>query len=739
VAVTRARNTLILYDGESPSVIWDIGSLAPLVFRTSEKERLAELWRVVSSPADWNDQGEYYLGHGHHAAARECFRNAGNEGRLALASALLLMSQGEFAQAAPLFEASGEMRQAAECRERSGDWSGARRLWKALNDRERERGCAARLHEAEGSFAKAAREWEAIGDGARALACWEKAGAYERVGRAYAAAGDYGRAAPLLEKAKLPLEAAVCLARLGQEAKAADLYFRAGELKHAARLYKKSGSDEKLLRCYRQLGDDLAIAQYFEGRGDARKAVAAFAQFAAASEANRNALVGTIPQVKSKRSALKAALRYSALSMPDKAGPLFLRAGERVLAAAELDRAGDFQGLAVCREEMGQHLEAAHALERSGLEDRALVEKLQSLLYAHLTREASDDRKAADALYAEARRMQADGRLAPALARFRLLQDDQSTRDVFFRLGWHEDALRYFLETQSPTQALLYAKGEGVSLSADFVESLLEAHWGNQRGPGSEGEMVELFTILMEKASGGAPRTSAAKLIERFFFTAFGLWPVEESFPPAVFDLLVRYRVANAIVSLLRTHRHFARSPSPRMREWIDTVTRAAKETGDADLAACAAFATSREGFEHIAATLTLTDANVSVLASSRLRYREAVARLMEMGRREEAELACRLNDDDSLAARYAEESGDTRGAARGYMEARDFESALRCFLAAGDSRGAARAYERLGRVKEAIDVLDSHGLKKNAQRLRAKYPLAVGSPRPRRDRPPSP
>jgi tetratricopeptide (TPR) repeat protein len=737
VAVTRARNTLILYDGEAPSVIWSIGSLAPLVFRTAEKERLAELWRVVSSPAQWDAQGEYYLAHGHFAAAGECFRNAGNEGRFSLASAQLLKSEGEFAAAAPLFEASGERRQAAECLERSGDWGGARRLWKALGDRERERLCAARVYESEGNSAKAAREWEAIGDTARALDCWEKAGAYERVGRAYAAAGEYGRAAPLLEKAKLPLEAAACLVKLGQEAKAADLYFRAGEFKQAARLYKKSGNDERLLRCYRQLGDDLAIAQYFEGRGDARKAVAAFAQFAGASEANREALLGTVPQVKSRRSALKAALRYSALSMPDKAGPLFLQAGERTLAAGEMERAGDYRGLAACREEMGQYLKAARALEESGLDDRALAEKLQSLLYAHLTREAPDDREAAEALYAEARRMQSDGRLAPALARFRLLQDDQSAREVFSRLGWHEDALRYFLETQSPAQALLYAKGEVVSLSTDFVESLLQEHWGDQRGSGSEGELVELFTILLEKASDSAPSSDSfpgaalARLTEQFFFRAFGLFVDEERMPPAMFDLLVKYRVPNAIIHLLRSNLLFGQSPSQRVLGWTQTLARVAEETGDVDLAACAAFAADRDDFERRAASLGVTDRNVSVLAVSRTRYREAVARLMEIGRREEAELACRLNRDFGLAARHAEAIGDVRDAARSYMEARDYESALRCFLAAGDGRGAARAYERMGRIKEAIDLLESLGLKQNAQRLRKKYPLADRPLRP--------
>ena len=741
VAVTRARNTLILYDGESPSVIWRIGSLAPLVFRTSEKERLAELWRTVSSPAQWDAQGEYYLGHGHFAAARECFGNAGNEARLALASALLLQSQGDFAAAAPLFEAGGDPRQAAECRERSEDWAGARRLWRALGDRERERPCAARLHEAEGSFAKAAREWEEIGDGARALGCWEKAGAYDRVGRAYAASGDYGRAAALLEKAKLPLEAAACLVKLGQEAKAADLYFRAGDIKRAARLYKGAGNDEKLLRCYRQLGDERAIAEHFEARGDIRKAVAAFARFAGSSEANRAALLAAVPQVKSGRSALKAALRYSALSMPDKAGPLFLRAGESALAALELDRAGDWRGLAACLEDMGHYLEAAHALEKSDLEHRALTEKLQSLLYAHVTREAPDDRKAAEALHAEARRMQSEGRLAPALARFRLLQDGERAREVFFQLGWHDDAVDFFLHTQSPAQALAYARTNGVSVSAGFLETLIGEYWEQRdRRPLREPEIVELFVTLLDRASSGtgwpsgtgspggpgssdgSPWSPLARLADRFFLGAFGLFFPDESLTPAVLDLLAKYRLPNAISHVLRDSILTGQSPPKRILGWIQSLARIAEQTADADLAACALFIEDRAEFERRVASLGLTDRNVSLLALSRARYPEAVARLVQIGRSEEAGLACRLNKDYGLDAKYAEASGDMRDAARGYMEAGDYESALRCYRATGSNRGVARAYERMGRITDAIDLFESLGLTKDAERLRKKH-----------------
>jgi tetratricopeptide (TPR) repeat protein len=106
-------------------------------------------------------------------------------------------------------------------------------------------------------------------------------------------------------------------------------------------------------------------------------------------------------------------------------------------------------------------------------------------------------------------------------------------------------------------------------------------------------------------------------------------------------------------------------------------------------------------------------------------RYREAVALLMQMGRVEEADLACRSRHDDGLSARYAEDRGDMGDAARSYMAARDYESALRCYRATNNGRGVVRAYERMGRVKEAIDAAASLGLDKEVERLRKKYPMA--------------
>ena len=126
-------------------------------------------------------------------------------------------------------------------------------------------------------------------------------------------------------------------------------------------------------------------------------------------------------------------------------------------------------------------------------------------------------------------------------------------------------------------------------------------------------------------------------------------------------------------------------------------------------------------------AALPLTEENVAVLAASRARYRDGVEWLMRMGRIADAEMYCRIHRDPGLDARYAEERGARQSAARKYMEARDYEAALRCSLAVKDGRGAARAYERLGRVEEAIAIWKKLGSKRDVERLRKKYPLAKG------------
>jgi len=467
----------------------------------------------------------------------------------------------------------------------------------------------------------------------------------------------------------------------------------------------------------------MAIAALLENMGDIRGAVDAYAQHAAGSDENRRQLEASIPAAKTRRTALRAAAMYSALGMPEKAAPLFVQAGERLAAAREMEKAGDFEGLAHSYAVLGRHLDAVRALERSGAKGPDTVVRLQDLLYRHLSELAPADEKAVRALQREAVLMEEQGKLIPALARFRLLQDGQKVRDISLRLGRHEEALRYFLNTDQLDEARRYAASPGIALSLEFVRSFVDARWGKSPPADIENrELVEVVLLMFATSLHGADFTVARPLIEEVFDRIFGVLIDENLLPAAAFDMLIAYRVVNVIMSLWPFHVRSIIPASSRISGLINSLSRAASDTGDPDLAACAAFAAGDiEGFERLASGIELTDANAVLLAASSARCPEAVALLMARGRVGQAEMACRRHGDYARAGRYAEERGDMREAVRWFMDGRDYASALRCALSSGNKRAAARAYEHLGRFDEAIGMLTRLGKVREVERVRKK------------------
>ena len=81
VAVTRTRSTLLVWDGEKTAPVWEAPGIAPLVFRTGDLDRMTELWKTSSSPAEWEAEGDYFFQRERYAAAQECYRNAGCGGQ----------------------------------------------------------------------------------------------------------------------------------------------------------------------------------------------------------------------------------------------------------------------------------------------------------------------------------------------------------------------------------------------------------------------------------------------------------------------------------------------------------------------------------------------------------------------------------------------------------------------------------------------------------------------------------
>jgi tetratricopeptide (TPR) repeat protein len=722
VAVTRARTTLIIFDGPDPALLWDIPSLSPLVFRTADQNALSGLWHAVSTPQEWDAQGDYFLGHEQYAAARECFRNAGNDSKQALAGGLLLLGEGRPEEAAPLLEAAGETARAADCYERVGLWGRAMPLWHDLSEPRRETLCAAHLHEERKEYAAAARAWDSLGETERGLVSWEKAGAYDKVGRALAAAGKYDRAAPLLEKARLPLEAAACYVRLGQAVKAADLYFRAGDVKHAATLYKKAGEEEKLLRCYRQLGDFQSVAEHLEARGDVRRAVEAFARYVEGSPERRDELIASIPKGTTKKSARKAAIRRAALDQPQEAAPLFMRAGDLREAAREFEKAGDYAGLSACLEDDGRYRESAEAMEKADLESGAMVKEIEYLLYQHLAASEGRENAVAQELHAEAIRMKNEGRHLPALARFRLLHDDTAVVAIYRELGRFEEGIAYFIESENPAAALSLARSEGFSIPRAYVESLVRKVWVDSPIADAElSRMRELFVRLLDRGLQGVSLEEGRELVELFFRKAYGSHIPEELLSRGAQDLLIAWRAANVIIRILYINITLRDGLSPLMRDFVERVSAQAKDTADPGLEACAAYVERHDDFERTVASMQVSAVNATVLGLSDSRYRDGVLFLSDNGRFSEAEYCGRIHRDYALLAGCAEKAGELITAAGYYVNADDLDSALRCFQEAKDARGVARVYEKMGRFSEAIAIWEGLGHRKDVERVMKK------------------
>ncbi|RKX73292.1 MAG: hypothetical protein DRP87_19175, partial [Spirochaetes bacterium] len=181
VALTRARNTLIIYDGKEPSPIWDMDQLKEHVHRSPEAEMLTQVWNRISSPHEWDKQGHYFMEREYYSAAVECFKNAADTVMKEIAEAYLKRQKRDYRAAAQLFRKHGRDREAAECFEAGELFREALEIWKKKENRMRALVCSIRMHEAEKNYRKAAEGYMELGDRKSALECWEKAGDFKKI------------------------------------------------------------------------------------------------------------------------------------------------------------------------------------------------------------------------------------------------------------------------------------------------------------------------------------------------------------------------------------------------------------------------------------------------------------------------------------------------------------------------------------------------------------------------------
>ncbi len=735
VAVTRARSTLLAWDGESPGPVWTAPGVAALVLRTPDLERLTELWKTVSSPADWEKEGDYYFQRERWAAARECYRNAAAEAKVQRAHARALLEMGNDGEAAPMLELLGEHALAAGCWEKVAEWERARTAWQRAGDPRRAEICWAHLAESRGNLEEAAQAWEALGERARAEALWKRAGAFDRLARSAFSARRYAEAADFFERARMSREAAEAWEKARRYERAGDLRLRLGDHAEAARLFHKARNPEKELRCLQHLRRYREAGLLLEKQGELEKAIEAFAAAASESEESRRRLEEEVPEPKTRATQRRAAVRLAALGRDAEAADLFLKAGALDAAARRYEHAGNRVGVARCHELARRWIEAARELDRApGTDEERRCAAIQTLLYRHVDaaqRRGREEREVT-ALVREAERLRGDGNLVAALARYRLCGMTGEAAEVSRQLGWHENVIEWMFASRRISEALSYVKEGGFAISTGFFDKMMETYLNRDASSLREIQGIEniLFQLLLTLVQS-LPEEEARSRIRAYFDAAHGDFPFLDDIRDEGLALLLRARASATIIILLERELPSSGDPPARLRDFAERLGRMAEESADAGLAACDAFyqdmtrhGRTGDGFERAAGRLPATLETAAILGFSRLRHAEAVRLLMEAGAVEKAERICRVQRDYLLAAEWAERRQDFSGAVGYFRDARDLEGALRCAQASRDERLIARVFEWRGEPHEALRIWKKLKRTSDVERLMKKYPL---------------
>jgi len=738
VAVTRARNTLVIYDGPDPGRVWSLDLFRDKLYRSSEKGVLTEVWQRISTPAEWESQGDYFFERQYYPAAVECYKNAGNSSKMEVAAAFVLEGEHRHSEAAPLFEKNGLGTRAADNYEKAGDYARALDLWEGLREEARARKCRIRLYEQRGDYAWAAEEWEKFGEYEKARENWEKAGNHAKIAQYHLARKEYGKAAEAFVRAKEYAAAASYYRKARKPAEAADCYFEAGDLRSAVAIYKKLKRPERLLQCYLALKDHHAAALLYEKAKRIEDAVGSFRRFAEATEENRSRLLAEAERYIG-RSSLKSALRYSALSLYQKSAPIYVKKGFQERAILEYRTLQDHAGLADLYEKQGKLYKAALELEKA--QEEGKWERVTYLLGRYIQTEEvitvgrpqsrNRQEEPAERLCREAETLFQSGARESALARFKAVRDPDGISRACLALGRHEEALLYFVESGLPSYGVRYLKEAGdFDISFDLLSRL-------SRSPPLTGPLhrpdiqasIDLVVHLLRKRLKTHRDEETYGLVEEFL-SRFG-YPydeLEEVVPDSYFELALESKSYNTIFRAVLSQKYL-KNLSPRVRSFLEAVRKEGEARDDRNLLACYWYAHDKARYETLLGDLPLTGRNLEIFLRSVLHHGKAVDYQVDQGRMREAVLLCHRYRDYRAAGSILEKAGHFGAAGKEYREGKWYEDAMRCFRKVNDLEGIARVHEGMKQYGQAIAIWTRLGRQREVGRLRRKLGVLEQEP----------
>ena len=723
VAITRARNTLILFD--SSHDIWEVDVFHNLLYRTGEEDVLSEIWQKISTPAEWEKQGDYFFQREHYPAAAECYKNAGNLTRTEIAKAFVFAAEKQFKVAAELFEKHDYPRKAAEYYEDAGIFDRALSLWEELRDDNRVRICRIRLYEQNGEYDKAAEEWLALKEFEKALESWKKAGNNPKIAQYYYSKRHYGKAAEAFERACDYEHAASCYDKAKQFDKAADLFYRSGNISDAVRLYKRIKDKDKLLSCYIKLKDYYNAALLCEKNRDIEKAISYFNEFANASHENKKMLREEADEYTTKRSKLKSAVRFSALSMHDQSAPIFFEKRHYRIALDEFRIVKNHERAGECCLKLNDYYEAAVEYEKSDREDKWST--VIKILEQYVGLYGDYNKRGADRLFKEAESFFNHGSYDKALVRYKTINHPDRIYDSYLNLDRDEEALTYFLDYSLDDSAIKYLDGKrDIRVSPDFMGALISRYddgWG-WFGEGREDldVIVKLFSILLKKRE----KRETLNQVHQFL-SSFSYFFIADDFPESFSELILEVKHYNTIVEILRSGIHTKDTIPDTLKSFIQTMERNAKQEKDETLLACSLLLHDIAEFENTIEKLDITEWNYKLFVESKRHYHKAVNYLIEKEKVEDAARICRRYNNYGLAAQIYEDSGDYASAAKDYREGKAYDDAIRIYEKIGDERGIARVYERMKEFDKAVTIWKKLGKTNEVNRVLKKKAKEIG------------
>ncbi len=707
VAVTRARNTLIIYDGARTSPVWQVEALAPHIFITEEKDALKQIWKRISTAKEWDGQGDYFFKREHYSVAAECYRNSANDAMYDVCQAYIKRGEKLYLLAAELFLFRGRKAEAAQDYEDAGAYHKALPLWKELKRKDRIVPCEISLLETEERYAEAADLWVCLKRFDRAVENWKKARAFSSLGSYYFKLRSYELAGENFAAGGQYLDAALCYRRLKQVKKAADYYVEGGDHASALPLYIRLKAWNEVIVCYTVLGEHYKLGTLYEKRKEYALAIQQFTLYAEGSKEQEEQLLDEAKTMEdSSRSMIKAGVRYAALSSHSEAGDLFYYKDQFELAAQEYLKLGNQKLVALCYASLGKTEQAIAIYEEIG--DRESYIEVIDLLRSRMRKGRRYDQNQIQACYETAEFHFRKRQYSKALTRFEAVNESDGVfKSALLVEGRDEEVLDYFMEAGKIEKGIEFiGRKRELSLSNNYLERLF-----NRRSKRGISELLydteeQILVELLAKLNKGKPSNKLTVMILSYL-ASFETLIVVHSAPQAFLDLVVDTRYLNHIF-LIASQSVVLNKPF--FEQFKKQVLASIGSSSDALLTALVQDRFTLD-LDAVLQDLPIDIHNYLLFTLSPLRSGEALQFLkknkVDFSRILDFCTRARMMKE---AALLHEELHDYKQAAELYLKNSDLSDALRCYTKIQNLPGMAKTYEAMHRFEEALTLYTKLG-----------------------------